>query len=100
MSVADWMSFINGIPGLGKAVTELLGDVSRLASAGTKLGIAHIEARRQTIEDESASRSALTKLPLTRRWRLSKRSAKLALIMFDPTLSDWVSARLRLVFAA
>jgi hypothetical protein len=60
MSVADWVGFINGIQGLGKAVSELIGDVNRLGSAGARLGIAKVDAHTIAIEDETARRSSLS----------------------------------------
>ena len=59
--MSDWLALIKSIPGLAKAVADLIGDVSRLGSAGAKLGISKIDSARQAIEDQTAKASALTK---------------------------------------
>jgi hypothetical protein len=36
--MSNWLSLIKSIPGLAKAIAELVGDVSHLGSAAARLG--------------------------------------------------------------
>jgi Protein of unknown function (DUF2806) len=56
--MSDWLSLIKSIPGLAKAIAELVGDVSHLGSAAARLGSAKIDQSRHAIEDQSDRDSA------------------------------------------
>jgi hypothetical protein len=59
--VSDLLAFIKSIPGLGKAITELIGDISRLGSSVAKLGSAKIDQPRRAIEDQIDHDSAVAR---------------------------------------
>ena len=58
--MSDWLTFIKSIPGLAKAVTELIGDVSRVGSAAANLGTAKLNQYRQSIDDRTVRESAFS----------------------------------------
>jgi hypothetical protein len=67
LDLRDWMGamsnlldFIKSIPGLAKAIADLVGDVSRLGSSGAKLGSAKIDKTRRAIEDQANRDSAMS----------------------------------------
>jgi hypothetical protein len=59
--VPDWLDFIKSIPGLAKAITDLIGDISHLGSSAAKLGSAKIDRPRRAIEDQTNRDTAATK---------------------------------------
>jgi Protein of unknown function (DUF2806) len=58
--MTTWLDFINSIPGLAKAVTELVGDASRIGSSGAKLATAKIGQKQAAIEDQTNRDTALS----------------------------------------
>lgn len=54
----DWATFIKSIPGLGKAVAELIGDIASLGSSAAKLGMAKIDQPRRAIENQTKRATA------------------------------------------
>jgi hypothetical protein len=58
--MTNWLDFINSIPGLAKAMNELVGDVGRLGSSLAKLGSSKVDESRRAIEDRTSSNSALS----------------------------------------
>jgi Protein of unknown function (DUF2806) len=59
--MSDWLTLVKAIPGLAKAIAELIGDVSHLASAGAKVGTAKLGQVRQAIEDQTSRNSSISK---------------------------------------
>jgi hypothetical protein len=58
--MSNFLDFIKSLPGLAKAVTDLVGDLSRLGSSGAKLGSATIDKARRAIEDQANRNSAMS----------------------------------------
>jgi Protein of unknown function (DUF2806) len=58
--MTTWLEFIQSIPGLAKAVTELIGDVGRVGSSGAKLAIAIIDQKSTAIEDDTQHDKAVS----------------------------------------
>jgi len=58
--MSDWLTLVKAIPGLAKAIAELIGDVSHLASAGAKVGTAKLGQVRQA-EDQTSRNSSISK---------------------------------------
>jgi hypothetical protein len=57
--MTTWLEFVKAIPGLGKAVTELIGDVSRVGSSAAKLASAKIDEPRSAVEDRTIQSAAI-----------------------------------------
>jgi hypothetical protein len=53
------LEFVKAIPGLAKAVTELIGDVSRVGSSAAKLASAKMDEPRSAIEDRTSQNAAI-----------------------------------------
>jgi hypothetical protein len=58
--VAGLAAFIKSIPGLAKAVADLVGDIANLGSSAAKLGSATIDRPRRAIEDKTKRATALS----------------------------------------
>jgi len=58
--VVDWVAFIKTIPGLAKAVAELIGDAANLGSSAAKLGSAKLDQSRRAVEDQTNRATALS----------------------------------------
>jgi hypothetical protein len=90
--MADWLSLIKSIPGLAKAITELVGDLSHLGSSAAKLGSAKIDQARLAIEDESNRDSAISKALAETEVEITKAIGRASVEYIDAN-SDAIGAR-------
>jgi hypothetical protein len=58
--MTTWLDLINAIPGLAKAVTELIGNISHIGSAASKLATARIGQQQAKIEDQTNRDTAVS----------------------------------------
>ncbi|TAI61489.1 DUF2806 domain-containing protein [Bradyrhizobium sp. Leo170] len=58
--MTSWFELIKTVPGLAKAVSELIGDISRVGSSAAKLASARIDEQRRAIEDRTSQATAAT----------------------------------------